>query len=121
VSCANPTHGRDRVKTSGIPPTAVGGLFKASLHGERADGFPFPLSSLPRGARERGITKTGGGAGRLCCRPYLNNPPTAVGGIPGVFAQSLPWVVFALPLQVSARRGRNKFLTVFCISSILEI
>jgi hypothetical protein len=52
------------------------------------------LPSLPSRREGRGITKPEG-SGRLGCRPHLNHPPTAVGGIPGVFAQSLPWVGFA--------------------------
>jgi len=74
------------VRTPAIPPTAVGGWFKSCLH-KGAPRIPVFLFSLPRGARRE---KTGEDAGP-CCRPCLNDPPTPVGGIAGVFTQPLRW------------------------------
>src|SRR6266852_1069475 len=45
------------------------------------------LSLSPRSARGE---RKNGNPGCPSCRPGLNNPPTAVGGIPGVFIQSQP-------------------------------
>src|SRR5216684_2143924 len=63
-----------------IPPTAVGGSFKSSLQLEAGYGsacFLFlPLLREERDSKSKG-------PGRLTCRPHLNNPPTAVGGILG--------------------------------------
>src|SRR5258706_16426194 len=65
-----------------IPPTAVGGLFRYSLY-VGAPGIPvFPLLP-PLAARGEEVNKTKGAGGSLR-RLGLNNPPTAVGGIPGV-------------------------------------
>src|SRR6185295_16100832 len=37
------------------------------------------------------------GSGRPSGRQHLNNPPTAVGGIPAAFPQSRQWIVQAQP------------------------
>ena len=99
---------------SGIPPTAVGGSFKASLQTKRLDRFleyhprqwvdrsrpayiaahpDSVLPSLPSRREGREITKRKGPRG-FCCRPHLNDPPTAVGGIPRGFTRSRQWVGF---------------------------
>ena len=43
--------------------------------------------SLPSRREGREIDNKKQAAARFLCRPSLNNPPTAVGGIPGVFTQ----------------------------------
>jgi hypothetical protein len=66
-------------------PRAVGGLFKPSLQREPPAPFVFVVSLspylAPRGERRREKT---GIPGASLCRLGLNNPPTSVGGIPGV-------------------------------------
>ena len=53
----------------------------------------FPLAA--RGERRKGNR----GVRAPVCRLSMNNPPTAVGGIHGVFPQSLTSVVFSLGLN----------------------
>jgi hypothetical protein len=67
--------------------SAVGGLFRCGLQKEP----PAPLvwfPSSPRGARGGRTGKTGI-PGAPLCRLYLNNPPTAVGGISGFLTLGL--------------------------------
>src|SRR4029434_4621664 len=63
-------------ENSGNPTHGVGGLFRSCLPRRPQNPRCFP--PLPRGARERNQA-------RRLCRLDLNDPPTAVGGIPGVF------------------------------------
>ena len=116
-----------------IPPTAVRGSLKSSLHSS-ATGFSF-FVSFSLASRGREITKTKGD-GRLSscrlglnnpptsvggiprvktvslCRLDLNNPPSSVGGIPGVLAQSLPWLVFPKSSHSLFRGWHPSFHTV---------
>src|SRR5438309_469630 len=83
---------------SAIAPTEVGGWFKPSLLKGHPDSVFLSFFTLAeRGERRRGNeTKEG----RTVClvRPYLNNPLTAVWGIPEFFTQSLHRWSFVIPL-----------------------
>ena len=86
VKAGIPTHGSDCVTTHGIPPTAVGGLFRASLHRSTRGDSRF-CSFSPRGARgERGSKNANTRPVR--CRLCLKHPPTAVGGFSSSVASS---------------------------------
>ena len=70
-------------------------------------GFGYLSPLAPRGEREG----KPGISGAPLCRLELNDPPTAVGGIPGVFAQSRQWVDCsgaAYKLSLSSRREGRK-------------
>jgi hypothetical protein len=66
------------VKTPGIPPTAVGGLFKPGLQRERAVALFLVIYLSPLAARGEREEKPGI-PGVPLCRLALNNPPTGRG------------------------------------------
>ena len=70
---------RDSGVPPGIPPTAVGGLFRYSLTTGAHLGLLFSSHSL-HALREERDNKSKS-RGRPSCRPHLNDPPTAAGGI----------------------------------------
>ena len=74
----NPHTAETFVKPHGIPPTAVGGSFRYGLQQKRPapTRFFIPLPSRREGRRQNGISRA------PLCRLDLNDPPTAVGGIP---------------------------------------
>jgi hypothetical protein len=89
VTCANPAHGRDR-ENSPNTTHGSGWIVQVQPTTEAARSLRFWLSLSPRAARgERGQT---GNLWCALCRLELNDPPTAVGGIQGILAQSLQWV-----------------------------
>src|SRR2546425_12046074 len=84
---------RDCMKTPEYPTRAVWGLFRYGLRDGQAAALCFCLHSLSPLA-QRGERRETENPGCALCRLGLNHPPTAVGGIAGLFAQSLPWVGF---------------------------
>ncbi len=57
LGLSHPPTAENRVRTPGIPPTAVGGWFKPSLHIEGTWDSRFPLLLSPRAARGEGDDK----------------------------------------------------------------
>ena len=107
----------------GIPPTAVGGLFIPSLF--QTNAAATQTNEATRSCCEETRSRLSIVLFRLCmndpptavggipnpvlralsCRLYMNDPPTAVGGISRVFTQSPQLVVFPRFYPVSSVGG----------------
>ena len=92
----NPTHGSGWIVQT--QPT----------HGAHPIRFPLPLS--PRAARGKRERKQRAAA-RLSCRPYLNNPHTAVWGIREFFHTVSALVGLAVKRRrATQQRGNSRFI-----------
>ena len=76
--------------------------YSAYKRADRISRFPLPFS--PRAARGKRERKQGAAA-RLLCRPHLNNPPTAVGGILNLPHSLVGWV--ATPVDQDQSREQT--------------
>jgi hypothetical protein len=85
VDASSPTYTKQRFQCFSIPPTAVGGSFKSSLHIRHRSRCCLNSLHLNCGRLDLNYPPTPGWDLTLCrcslCRLDLKHPPTAVGGI----------------------------------------